>query len=289
MRTLLTGAKGQLARCLRDRLPEDWELIATDSTSLDITDTEAVHHMIKNFQPDAIVNAAAYTAVDKAEENAEAAFAVNATAVHNLAAAARAAHARFIHISTDYVFDGEGKRPYRETDYTNPRSTYGQSKVAGELLALAAHPESTIVRTSWLFSEYGSNFVKTMLRLAKERDSLSIVHDQTGCPTYAGDLAHAIISLLQQPTSPRGIFHYCGNKSATWYEFTKASFRRPTNRQQLPHSGTERDYHRSIPPARSASGIQHHGLLTPRDRIWYQTVRLAKSPARNSPQNRLIS
>ena len=150
MRTLLTGAKGQLARCLRDRLPEDWELIATDSTSLDITDTEAVHHMIKNFQPDAIVNAAAYTAVDKAEENAEAAFAVNATAVHNLAAAARAAHARFIHISTDYVFDGEGKRPYRETDYTNPRSTYGQSKVAGELLALAAHPESTIVRTSCL-------------------------------------------------------------------------------------------------------------------------------------------
>ena len=98
MRTLLTGAKGQLARCLRDRLPEDWELIATDSTSLDITDTEAVHHMIKNFQPDAIVNAAAYTAVDKAEENAEAAFAVNASAVHNLAAAARAAHARFIHI-----------------------------------------------------------------------------------------------------------------------------------------------------------------------------------------------
>lgn len=224
MRTLLTGAKGQLARCLRDRLPEDWELIATDSTSLDITDTEAVHHMIKNFQPDAIVNAAAYTAVDKAEENAEAAFAVNASAVHNLAAAARAAHARFIHISTDYVFDGEGKRPYRETDYTNPRSTYGQSKVAGELLALAAHPESIIIRTSWLFSEYGNNFVKTMLRLAKERDSLSVVHDQTGCPTYAGDLAHAIIELLQQPTSPRGIFHYCGNKLATWYEFTKAIF-----------------------------------------------------------------
>ena len=178
MRTLLTGAKGQLARCLRDRLPEDWELIATDSTSLDITDTEAVHHMIKNFQPDAIVNAAAYTAVDKAEENAEVAFAVNASAVHN-----------------DYVFDGEGKRPYRETDYTNPRSTYGQSKVAGELLALAAHPESIIIRTSWLFSEYGSNFVKTMLRLAKERDSLSVVHDQPGCPTYAGDLAHAITEL----------------------------------------------------------------------------------------------
>ena len=229
MRTLLTGAKGQLARCLRDRLPEDWELIATDSTSLDITDTEAVHHMIKNFQPDAIVNAAAYTAVDKAEENAEAAFAVNATAVHNLAAAARAAHARFIHISTDYVFDGEGKRPYRETDYTNPRSTYGQSKVAGELLALAAHPESTIVRTSWLFSEYGSNFVKTMLRLAKERDSLSIVHDQTGCrlmqatwltpsSVYCNNpLPHAVSSITAAINRQHGT------------NLPKPSFRRPTN------------------------------------------------------------
>lgn len=224
MRTLLTGSKGQLARCFRDRLPENWELIATDSTSLDITDTEAVRNMVQNFQPDAIVNAAAFTAVDKAEAHVGTAFAVNATAVHNLASAARACQARFIHISTDYVFDGTNKTPYKEQDYTNPQSVYGRTKVAGELLALAANPDSIIIRTSWLFSEYGNNFVKTMIRLAGERDNLSIVHDQTGSPTYAGDLAQAIITLLQQPVAPRGIYHYGGNKSVTWYEFAQAIF-----------------------------------------------------------------
>lgn len=224
MRTLLTGSKGQLARCFRDRLPENWELIATDSTSLDITDTEAVRNMVQNFQPDAIVNAAAFTAVDKAEANVGTAFAVNATAVHNLASAARACQARFIHISTDYVFDGTNKTPYKEQDYTNPQSVYGRTKVSGELLALAANPDSVIIRTSWLFSEYGNNFVKTMIRLAGERDNLSIVHDQTGSPTYAGDLAQAIITLLQQPVAPRGIYHYGGNKSVTWYEFAQAIF-----------------------------------------------------------------
>jgi dTDP-4-dehydrorhamnose reductase len=224
MRTLLTGSKGQLARCFRDRLPENWELIATDSTSLDITDTEAVRNMVQNFQPDAIVNAAAFTAVDKAEAHVGTAFAVNATAVHNLASAARACQARFIHISTDYVFDGTNKTPYKEQDYTNPQSVYGRTKVAGELLALAANPDSVIIRTSWLFSEYGNNFVKTMIRLAGERDNLSIVHDQTGSPTYAGDLAQAIITLLQQPVAPRGIYHYGGNKSVTWYEFAQAIF-----------------------------------------------------------------
>ena len=183
MRTLLTGSKGQLAHCFRDRLPDNWELIATDSSSLDITDADAVLNMVQSFQPDAIVNTAAYTAVDRAETNVPAAFAVNAAAVHNLADAARSVHARFIHISTDYVFDGTSKTPYREHDYTNPQSVYGRTKAAGELLALAANPESTIIRTSWLFSEYGNNFVKTMLRLTKERDSLSVVNDQIGCPT----------------------------------------------------------------------------------------------------------
>ena len=233
MRTLLTGSKGQLARCFRDRLPENWELIATDSTSLDITDTEAVRNMVQNFQPDAIVNAAAFTAVDKAEAHVGTAFAVNATAVHNLASAARACQARFIHISTDYVFDGTNKTPYKEQDYTNPQSVYGRTKVSGELLALAANPDSVIIRTSWLFSEYGNNFVKTMIRLAGERDNLSIVHDQTGSPTYAGALAQAIIALLQQPVAPRGIYHYGGNKSVTWYEFAQAIFQ--AAQQQAPN------------------------------------------------------
>lgn len=224
MRILLTGSKGQLAHCIRDRLPDDWELIATDSTSMDITDEGAVRRMISNFQPDAVINAAAYTAVDKAESDAAQAFAVNAAAVHNLAAAAHEAKARFIHVSTDYVFDGQSKRPYRETDAPNPQSAYGRSKLAGELLALAAHPESVVVRTAWLFSEHGNNFVKTMLRLAQERDSLSVVADQTGCPTYAGDLAAALIALLQAPTTPRGIFHFGGDQAVSWYEFAQAVF-----------------------------------------------------------------
>lgn len=224
MRILLTGSKGQLAHCIRDRLPDDWELIATDSTSMDITDEGAVRRMISNFQPDAVINAAAYTAVDKAESDAAQAFAVNAAAVHNLAAAAHEAKARFIHVSTDYVFDGQSKRPYLETDAPNPQSAYGRSKLAGEVLALAAHPESVVVRTAWLFSEHGNNFVKTMLNLAQERDSLSVVADQTGCPTYAGDLAAALIALLQAPTTPRGIFHFGGDQAVSWYEFAQAVF-----------------------------------------------------------------
>lgn len=224
MRILLTGSKGQLANCFRDCLPDNWELIATDSASLDITDAEAVRQMVENFQPDAIVNTAAYTAVDHAESQTQTAFAVNASAVHNLAEAARAAQARFIHISTDYVFDGNNKSPYREQDFANPQSVYGRSKLAGELLALAANPESVIVRTSWLFSEYGHNFVKTMLKAGSERRSLAVVSDQIGNPTYAGDLAAALIRLLQEQTPVRGIYHFCGHKSVSWYEFAEAIF-----------------------------------------------------------------
>lgn len=224
MRILLTGSKSQLARCLRDRIPEDWETIATDSASLDITDADAVCRMIQNFQPDAVVNTAAYTAVDKAEGDAAAAFAVNASAVYNLASAAYRAHARFIHISTDYVFDGQADKPYLESDFTNPPNIYGKSKAAGELLALSANPDSLILRTSWLFSEYGDNFVRTMLNRADERSSLPVVSNQTGCPTYAGDLAAAIIRLLQQSSPVRGIYHFAGGKSVSWYEFARHIF-----------------------------------------------------------------
>ena len=224
MRILLTGSKGQLGRCFKDRLPEEWELIAADSATLDITDAEAVLNMVKNFQPDAIVNAAAYTAVDLAESQRAKAFAVNAAAVASLAAAARAVHAKFIHISTDYVFDGSSKVPYTETAPPAPQSAYGQSKLAGELLALAANPDSVIVRSAWIFSEYGRNFVKTMLEAAAERDELYVVQDQTGCPTYAGDLAQLLVNMLEKATFPRGIFHYCGNTSTSWHGFAEAVF-----------------------------------------------------------------
>ncbi|QEY26057.1 dTDP-4-dehydrorhamnose reductase [Neisseria zalophi] len=221
MRILLTGSKGQLGRCFKDRLPEDWELIAADSATLNITDAAAVMNMAKNFQPDVIVNTAAYTDVDKAEKEQDAAFAVNSTAVYNLGVAASAVKARFVHISTDYVFDGKGKAPYTEISPVNPSSVYGKSKLAGELLALAANPDCLIIRTSWVFSEYGNNFVKKILAAAATKKELSVVEDQYGCPTYAGDLAQTIIALLEQPTFTRGLYHYCGEKPVSWYEFAK--------------------------------------------------------------------
>lgn len=224
MRILLTGAKGQLGQCFKDRLPDNWELIATDSQTLDITDAAAVLNMVKNFQPDAVVNAAAYTAVDKAESDHDKAFAVNADGSRNLAAAAQAVGAKFVNVSTDYVFSGHAKNPYTEEDAPEPTGVYGKSKLAGELLTLAANPNSMVIRTSWVFSEYGNNFVKTMLRLAKERDTLSVVDDQIGNHTYAGDLAQAIIEALQLPTFPNGLYHYSGDKTVSWCEFARAIF-----------------------------------------------------------------
>ncbi|KHS66653.1 dTDP-4-dehydrorhamnose reductase [Pectobacterium brasiliense] len=223
MRILLTGANGQLGRCFQDRLPTEWEILATDTAELDITDLARVEEVVKDFQPDAIVNAAAYTAVDKAESEPELAEKINVTGPENLAVVANKQGIRLVHVSTDYVFDGNATEPYHEDSATNPLSVYGKTKLAGEQAVTQAAPETIIVRTAWVFSEYGNNFVKTMLRLAKERDSLSIVHDQRGCPTYAGDLAQAIISLLDKNVEG-GIYHYCGDKEVSWYEFAQAIF-----------------------------------------------------------------
>lgn len=221
MRILLTGAKGQLGRSIRARLPEEWELIATDSQTLDITDEAAVLNMAKSFQPDVIINAAAFTAVDKAELDSEKAFAINASGTRNLAEAAQSVSARFIHVSTDYVFSGRSRIPYKESDMPNPQSVYGQSKLAGELLALAADPDTVVIRTAWVFSEYGQNFVKNILARAKAGEELVVVDDQDGCPTYAGDLAQVIIDLLQRSEFPRGILHYCGNRALSWHKFAQ--------------------------------------------------------------------
>lgn len=224
MRILLTGSKGQLGRCFKERLPENWELIAADSKTLNITDAATVANMVKSFQPDAIVNTAGYTAVDKAEKESETAFTINGEAVGNLAAAARNAQAKFLHISTDYVFSGDAKVPYAETSSPNPQNNYGRSKLAGELLALAANPNSVVLRTSWIFSEYGNNFVRTMLDAAKEREELYLVDDQISIPTYAGDLAQAMVDILKRKDFPAGIFHYCGDHSVNRYEFAEAIF-----------------------------------------------------------------
>ena len=218
MRILLTGSKGQVGSCLRDRLPDSWELIASDSQTLNITDAHNVLNMVKTFEPDVIINAAGYTKVDAAETDIDKAFAINATGTLNLAQAAQSIGARLIHISTEQVFDGHHHVILSENMAPNPLSVYGHSKLAGELLALNAHVDTVIVRTSWVYSEYGHNFVKIML------PNMRVVDDQIGCPTYAGDLAEAIIRLAALPHSPRGLLHFAGSQQMSWAEFAQRIF-----------------------------------------------------------------
>lgn len=219
MKVLLTGSHGQLGRCLLDRMPADWQILAADVGILDITDKNQVAKVITEFNPDLIINAAAYTAVDKAENDEVRARLINVCGPENLAKAAKEIQARFVHVSTDYVFDGTSVNPYVETDKTHPLGVYGATKLDGELAVLRAYSESLIIRTSWVFSEYGNNFVKTMLRLAREKDHLNIVDDQRGCPTYAGDIAQTIIT-LSGVKDAIGIYHFCGDKEVSWKEFT---------------------------------------------------------------------
>lgn len=220
MKVLLTGANGQLGTCFQERLPEAWSVWATDTANLDITNQDSVLTAVRDFKPNIIVNAAAFTAVDQAETNLELANLVNNIGPKNLALAAKETHARLIHVSTDYVFDGESKVPYKELDETNPLSVYGRTKLDGEISTLEVLPQTIIVRTAWVFSEYGNNFLKTMLRLANERDALNIVSDQRGCPTYAGDIAKSIISLIQNEVEG-GVYHYCGDKEVSWHGFAE--------------------------------------------------------------------
>ncbi|KKW50213.1 MULTISPECIES: dTDP-4-dehydrorhamnose reductase [Pantoea] len=223
MRVLLTGAYGQLGRCLLDRFPADWITLACGSAELDITDRVAVVRVVKKFKPDVIMNAAAYTAVDKAETDRTRALKINAIGPENLAQAAKMIGARFIHISTDYVFDGVKRTPYTEQDPPCPINFYGLSKWEGEKRVFEVLPEAIVIRTSWMFSEYGNNFVSTMLRLAQTRSELHVVNDQYGCPTYAGDLAQAMITLADMPEK-HGLYHYCGDVAVSWCEFAQTIF-----------------------------------------------------------------
>jgi dTDP-4-dehydrorhamnose reductase len=223
---LITGAKGQLGSEIQEVAAcyPRFHLIPTDVAELDLTDPSAVRHWMTAHEIDWVVNCAAYTAVDKAEEEIEACYKANRDAVRNLAEAA-AGRAKVIHISTDYVFDGQSTVPYRETDPVCPQSVYGKSKLAGEEALLNACPESMIIRTAWLYSAYGNNFVKTMLRLGKERPELTVVCDQQGTPTYAADLAEAIFSVMTRAEEtghfPVGVYHYSNEGTTTWFEFAK--------------------------------------------------------------------
>ena len=197
----------------------------TDIDSLDLTDAKAVAQRVAEGEYTHIINCAAYTAVDRAEQETALCLKVNTDAVANIAKAAYETGAKVIHISTDYVFDGTAHLPYRETDKVNPTSVYGSSKRKGEMVLLSLCPNAVIIRTAWLYSPYGHNFVKTILSLAKTRNKLTVVSDQIGTPTAAADLAEAIVAILRAPQWHPGIFHFTDEGVASWYDFARAILR----------------------------------------------------------------
>ncbi|MBR6432509.1 MAG: dTDP-4-dehydrorhamnose reductase, partial [Muribaculaceae bacterium] len=228
MTLLITGANGQLGRELRTLLDGDsrFDSTYTDVEELDITSPEAVDNMVNRLTPDYIINCAAYTAVDRAEDDEATALLINARAVEILATAAARVGAKMIHVSTDYVFDGNGNRPYHEDDMPHPVSAYGRTKLAGEQVLQRILPEqSVILRTAWLYSPHGKNFVKTMLELGRPRDHLRVVYDQVGSPTLAADLARAIITVMTAIEWHPGVYHYTNEGAISWYDFTKAIHR----------------------------------------------------------------
>lgn len=221
---LVTGANGQLGSELKDILGANNEQVFyTDVAQLDITKLDLVRAFIKEHKVTDIINCAAYTAVDKAETDQDIAYMVNCIAPKNLATVAAEENCRLIHVSTDYVFSGEACTPYVESDPTSPLGVYGRTKLAGEEAVTDSGCDSVIIRTSWLYSAYGNNFVKTMMRLGKERDQLNVVFDQVGTPTYAGDLAAAIVKLIQSEelVDVSGLYHFSNEGVCSWYDFAQ--------------------------------------------------------------------
>ena len=224
---LITGSNGQLASCIKDRAKQykGLHFIYTDYQELDIRNLNHVEGFFKaNQKIDYCINCAAYTAVDEAESDVEKAFEINAQGPKNLATICNEQDTILIHISTDFVFDGEKNEPYTETDIPKPISVYGASKLKGEVEIQKTLKKHFIIRTSWLYSEHGINFMKTMLNLAKTRDEISVVSDQIGTPTYAGDLANVILKIITSNTRSFGLYHYSNEGVASWYDFAKAIF-----------------------------------------------------------------
>lgn len=221
MKVMITGAGGQLGRALVANAPPHVTLQALTSAQLDVTDLREVSTLVAESRPDVIVNASAYTAVDRAEQEQEHAFAVNGRGPAHLAQAATACAARLLHVSTDYVFDGSGSRPYQPLDATHPLGVYGASKRAGEEAVLGFAGNAIIVRTSWLYDAAGNNFVRTMLRLMAEREQLGVVADQIGSPTWSHGLAQALWAAVARPQL-QGIYHWADLGVASWYDFAVA-------------------------------------------------------------------
>jgi len=237
MTILITGANGQVGQCFQQlaaKFPQ-WNFIFNDFPELDITNRKAVFRFFRSFQDDKrikwCINCAAYTAVDKAESEPVLAKKINVLGAKNLAEACAAQGIPLVHLSTDYVYHNRQNTPFRESDPVSPKSVYARTKLAGDRAALKANPLAIIIRTSWVYSEFGNNFVKTMLRLGSERPALNVVFDQIGTPTYAPDLATAILKIIQKvenkevaPENAAGIWHYSNEGVTSWYDFAKAIF-----------------------------------------------------------------
>lgn len=226
MKVLITGSNGQLGSEIRDLYTnyENIEFFFKDLPELDISDADSVSTLIINKRINVVINCAAYTAVDKAEENIEIAERVNSTGVSNIVEALEKVNGKLIHISTDYVFDGNNSQPYKESDPVSPIGIYGKTKRAGELAVIKSKIDAIVIRTSWLYSSFGNNFLKTMLRLGKQQESINVVSDQIGTPTYARNLAKICLDILQisglEKISDKGkIYHYSNIGIASWYDF----------------------------------------------------------------------
>lgn len=223
LKVLVTGAAGQLGQDVFLLLQhQGHQVMGCDRQEMDITDLDQCIQVIGEYGPHAVIHCAAHTAVDAAESDIDAAYLINATGSRNVALASEKAGAKLVYISTDYVFDGLGVQPYHEYDNTDPKSIYGKSKRAGEVLVQSLSSKYFIVRTSWVYGKYGNNFVKTMLKLGQEKPMLQVVDDQKGSPTYTVDLARFLLELIQ--TEKYGVYHASNSDSCTWFEFTQSIF-----------------------------------------------------------------
>jgi dTDP-4-dehydrorhamnose reductase len=223
---LVVGGNGQLGQALQSVAGKYGELdfYFASSAEADVTDKDSLHNIFSKIKPEFCINASAYTAVDKAETETDLAYKINVTGAKNLSETCKAFDVALIHISTDFVFDGQKKTPYTEADTTNPQGAYGLTKLQGERAIVETFEKHFIIRTSWLYSAFGNNFMKTMLRVAKERDELNVVDDQIGTPTLATDLAEAVIQIIQSGKNAYGIYHYSNEGVASWYDFAKEIF-----------------------------------------------------------------
>ena len=246
---LITGYKGQLATELAQLLAGKYEIIGTDRDELDITDRDSTIRLVKEISPSVVINAAAYNDVDKAESQKELVFLINAKGPENIATACEEVKAKFVHLSSDYVFDGKKRTPYIESDITNPLNVYGKSKVEAEKLVSNSCSRHFLLRTAWLYGAFGNNFLKTMLKLSQEKDEVGVVNDQMGTPTYSLDLARTIAHIIE--TDDYGLYHATNAGECSWYDFAKEIFRVAGKKTQVYPIDTPQSQREALRPAYS--------------------------------------